>query len=93
LLLPRVRKLIAVGNQLNSSDAEVRDKDASGVAKHADKGVSQFSRVILQLTNTSEKGLLSLLRPASLGPAMVRTPNQTIDLGFVRKIRPFSQNR
>ena len=46
---------MVVGNQLNSSDAEVRDKDASGVAKRADKGVSQFSRVNLQLTNTSEK--------------------------------------
>ena len=58
----RVRKLTPVGNQLNSPDAEVRDKDASGVAKRLDKSDSQFSRVILQLTNTSEKGRFPPLR-------------------------------
>jgi len=59
---------MAVGNQLNSPDAEVRDKDASGVAKRPDKSVSQFSRVILQLTNTSEKGRFSPLRPGFAWP-------------------------
>ena len=59
---------MAVGNQLNSSDVKVRDKDASGVAKRPDKSVSQFSRVILQLTNTSGKSCFSPLRRGFAGP-------------------------
>tara|TARA_B100000795_G_scaffold55998_1_gene36941 strand:+ start:248 stop:466 length:219 start_codon:yes stop_codon:yes gene_type:complete len=39
LVLTRARKLMAVGNQLNSPDAEVTHKDASGVAKRWDKSV------------------------------------------------------
>jgi len=68
---------MAVGNQLNSPDAEVRDKDASGVAKRPDKSVSQFSRVILQLTNTSEKDQLSPSSPgfAFLGHGANAEPN------------------
>ena len=84
---------MAVGNQLRSPDVEVRDKDANSVTKYPDKNVSEFSRVILQLTNTSEKASFSRYAPASPGSAMVRTPNPTIDSVFVRNIRPFSQNR
>ena len=52
-------------------------EDASGVAKRPNKAVSQFSRVILQLTNTSEKDQLSPSSPgfAWLGHGANAEPN------------------
>jgi len=52
-------------------------EDASNVAKRPDNGVSQFSRVILQLTNTSEKDQLSPSSPgfAWLGHGANAEPN------------------
>jgi len=68
---------MGVGNQLNSSDVKVCDKNASGVARRPDKSVSQFSKVILQLTNTSEKDQLSPSSPgfAWLGHGANAEPN------------------
>ena len=68
---------MGVGNQLNSSDVKVCDKIASGVARPPDKGVSQFSKLILQLTNTLEKDQLSPSRPgfAFLGHGANAEPN------------------